>query len=199
MTLRIGCRNATISRAMRKVEYLIDKRKWSPSLIPGPIVLISTNNNAGEPNAAPKSWLSMVSFEPPILMFSGSRGNTTESNILQTGCFAVNFVDSSMADTVFGCLKWHGRERIEKCGFALAPASVIDAPLVDNCRAHLECKLIETKEMGSGFVIFGQIVAASIWDKIMKVEPDKRYELLDQIVFLEDGVWGKVEDIHQID
>jgi len=184
---------------MKKVEYLIDKLEWSPSLIPGPIVLISTNNNAGEPNAAPKSWLSMVSFEPPILMFSGSRGNTTESNILQTGCFAVNFVDSSMAATVFGCLKWHGRERIEKCGFALAPALVIDAPLVDNCRAHLECKLIETKEMGSGFVIFGQIVAASIWDEILKAPADRRYELLDQIVFLEDRIWGTVKNIHQID
>ena len=178
---------------MKKVPYPIDKHQWSPSLIPGPVVLISTYNKDKEPNVAPKSWLSMISFTPPILMFSGTKGNTTEDNIMQTGCFAVNFVDSSLAETVFGCLQWHGRERIEKCAFELADASVIDAPLISNCRAHLECRLTDTKEVGSGFVIFGEIVAASIWDEIMKADPGERYDLLDQVMFLEDGVWGRVE------
>jgi flavin reductase (DIM6/NTAB) family NADH-FMN oxidoreductase RutF len=72
-------------------------------------------------------------------------------------------------------------------------AAKIDAPLIDQCRAHLDCQLLDTKDVGSGFVVFGEIVAASIWDEIMKAEPGKRYELLDQIVFLEDGVWGRVE------
>ena len=178
---------------MKKIPYPIDKQKWSPSLIPGPIVLISTVNKARKPNVAPKSWLQMVSFKPPILMFSGTKGNTTENNIIDTGCFGVNLVDSSMTETAFGCLRWHGRERIEKCGFELVPASKIKAPLVANCRAHLECRLTDTKEVGSGFVIFGEIVASSIWDEIMKAEPDKRYALLDQVMFLEDGVWGRVE------
>ncbi len=135
----------------------------------------------------------MVSFEPPILMFSGSKENTTENNIIETGCFAVNLVDSSIADTVFRCLNWHGRERIEKCGFELVPGSAVDAPLVDNCRAHLECRLTETKEVGSGYVIFGQIVAASIWDEIMKAELGRRYKMLDQVMFLEDGVRGRID------
>ena len=178
---------------MKKSPFPVDKQKWSPSLIPGPIVLVSTQNKDKVPNVAPKSWVQMVSFEPPILMFSGSKGNTTEKNILETGSFAVNFVDSSMAKTVYGCLKWHGEERIEKCGFTPVPASKIGAPLVDECKAHLECRFIDAKEIGTGFVIFGEIVAASILDEILKAEPNKRYELLDQIVFLEDGVWGRVE------
>jgi hypothetical protein len=45
--------------------------------------------------------------------------------------------------------------------------------------------------LSSSVVIFGEIVAASIWDEILKASPDKRYELLDQIVFLEDGIWGE--------
>ncbi len=176
---------------MKKIPFPIDKQRWSPSLIPGPIVLVSTHNKDKVPNVAPKSWVQMVSFEPPILMFSGSKGNTTENNILKTGCFAINFVDSSIAKVVYGCLKWHGEERIEKCGFTLIPASKIESPLVDECKAHLECRLVDTKEVGTGFVIFGEIVAASIWDEILKADPDKRYELLDQIVFLEDGDLGE--------
>lgn len=183
---------------MKKISFPIDKHRWSPSLIPGPIVLVSTYNMDRVPNVAPKSWVQMASFEPPVLMFSGSKGNTTENNILKTECFAVNFVNSLMAKTVYGCLKWHGEERIEKCDFTLVPASKIESPLVDECKAHLECRLVDTKEVGSGFVIFGEIVAASIWDEILKVDLDKRYELLDQILFFENGVYGRSIEANEI-
>ncbi len=177
---------------MRKVDYPIDKNEWHPGLVPGPIVLISTYDLKKNPNIAPKSWLQMVSFEPPILMFSGTKGNTTENNILETGCFGVNFVDSSMASKVFGCIEWFGRERIEKTGLTIFKASRISAPLVNECKAHLECRLFDTKDVGGGLVIFGEIVAASIWGKILGVERERRYELLDQIVFLENGMFARV-------
>ena len=169
---------------MNKVNYPIDKRQWSPSLMPGPIAIISTCNKETGYNIAPKSWLQMVSFEPPILMFSGSKDNTTEKNILENGCFVVNIVDSSLVEKVYKCISFHGKERIEKSGFNLVDASKICAPLVADCKAHLECKFIEAKEIGSGFVIFGEIVAASIWDEILKKDPCERYAFLDQAVYL---------------
>jgi len=183
---------------MKKVDYPIDKKKWHPSLIPGPIVLISTYNSKKEPNIAPKSWLQMVSFEPPILMFSGTKGNTTERNIIATKCFGVNFVDSSMVSKVYGCTKWFGKGRIEKTGLTLIDASKIYAPLVDDCKAHLECRLHSTKEVGTSFVIFGEIVAASIWEEILHVEHEKRYKLLDQIVFLEEGIFSRINKISKV-
>lgn len=184
---------------MNKVAYPIDKRQWHPSLIPGPVVLISTYNAQKEPNIAPKSWLQMVSFQPPMLMFSGQKGNTTEENIAQTGCFTVNFVDSSQIATVCECIKWFGRERIEKTGFRIIEASKINAPLVDQCKAHLECQLHSTQEIGSGLVIFGEIVAASIWGDILQVDGLKRYELLDQALFLEDGVFAPIGNLFRVE
>lgn len=183
---------------MRKVDYPIDKRKWHPSLIPGPVVLISSYNSKKEPNIAPKSWLQMASFDPPILIFSGTKGNTTENNILETNSFGVNFVDSSSASIVYKCVQWFGRERIEKTGFTLIDASKINAPLVDECKAHLECHLHSTKELGDSIIIFGEIVAASIWEKILRVEHEKRYELLDQIVYLEDGIFSRIKKISRV-
>ena len=180
---------------MKKIDFPIDKRKWSPSLIPGPLALISTYNKAREPNVAPKSWIQMVSFEPPILMFSGKRDNATEKNIVETRCFGVNLVDSSMADNVFGCLKWRGMERIEHMGLGLTNGRKIGAPLVDDCRAHLECVLRDTKELGSGFVVFGEIVAASVREDIVNAPPEERYKKLDQILLLEDGVFSRVENV----
>lgn len=176
---------------MKKVDFPIDKHKWSPSLIPGPIVLISTYNK-NTPHIAPKSWLQMVSFDPPIIMFSGTKKNTTEKNIMKNKCFGINFVDSSMVSKVYKCIKWSGQERNEKLGVTFTPGSKVNAPLVNECKAHLECKVCSTKEIGSGFVIFGEIVAASIWENIMKASYKEKYELLDLVEFLEIDLFSKV-------
>lgn len=194
-----GSPDSAGKNAMKKVNYPLDKHFWHPSLIPGPVVLISTYNAEKEPNIAPKSWLQMVSFHPPILMFSGMKENTTEKNILETSCFGINFVDSSMASRVYDCIRWFGGERIEKSGFTITEASKIHAPLIDESKAHLECRLHSTKDIGGAFVVFGEIVAASIWEDIMREpETEKRYELLDQIVFLENGLFSRINKISEV-
>ena len=183
---------------MKKINYSTNKHKWQPSLIPGPIVLISTFNTDKVPNIAPKSWLQMVSFEPSILMFSGSKGNQTENNILETKCFTVNLVDSSIVDSVYKCIQWEGAERIVKSGFKLSDAETINAPIVNNCKAHLECKLIDTKEIGTGFMIFGEIVAVSIDEAVLQADASDRYQLLNQVLFLEDSLYSEINDVRKV-
>lgn len=184
---------------MRKVKYPIDKKEWQPSLIPGPIVLISTYDSERTPNIAPKSWVQMVSSEPPVIMFSGSRLNSTEKNILEHRCFGVNLVDHSMVEKVYESIQWIGKERLEKTGFKFTEATEIQAPLVAESKAHLECKLHRTAEVGSGFVIFGEIVAASIWEEILSARPERRYELLGQTLFLEEGTFTTICDAMRVD
>jgi flavin reductase (DIM6/NTAB) family NADH-FMN oxidoreductase RutF len=183
---------------MKKVDFPIDKRRWHPSLIPGPVALISTYNAHGDPNIAPKSWLQMVSFQPSIIMFSGQKGNTTEKNIEQTECFGVNFIDSTMAPKVWDCVQWFGQERIARSGFTLLKAKNINAPLVVQCRSHLECRLNGIQEMGSSLVVFGQIVNASIWEDILQAQGSRQYELLDQVFFLEDDLAMKTGQIFKV-
>lgn len=182
----------------RKVSYPIDKRQWHPSLIPGPIAFISTVDADGAPNVAPKSWLQMVAFEPPTLMFSGSRDGRTERNALATKCFAANLVDRTLVQKAFACIQWKGEERIQRSGFRLVPASAIRAPLVDDCKAHLECRLVDTKEIGSGFVLFGEIVAASIRDDLLNPEPRARYAGLDQAMYLEEDLYASAGLAHSV-
>jgi flavin reductase (DIM6/NTAB) family NADH-FMN oxidoreductase RutF len=183
---------------MKKVEFPIDKRRWHPSLIPGPVTLISTYNGRKEPNIAPKSWLQMISFEPPMLMFSGQKGKTTEMNIAQHECFAVNFIDSSLAAKTWECIKWSGQERITRSGLTLIKASEIKAPLVAECRAHLECRLRSIQEMGGAMIVFGEIVAASIWEDILRAKGARQYELLDQVLYLEERIASRIGEIFEV-
>ena len=178
---------------MKKVEFPVNKHNWNPSIIPGPIFIVSTYDKDGTPNLAPKSWVQMVSFEPSILMFSGSKGNTTENNILDTKCFALNLVTPTIIDQTVKMIEWFGEERIKKSGFTLEKANMINAPLISESCAHLECQLIETKEIGSGYVIFGEIVNASIWEKLLRSE--NKYADLNQALFLDSKVYSTTGNI----
>lgn len=176
-----------------RVPFPVDKRAWHPSLLPGPLALVTTVDGEGVPNVAPKSFLQMVSFEPPILMFSGQPAGRTERNLLTTGCFGVSLVHGGLAERVFACTAWSGAERIERAGLHLAPADAITAPLVAECRAHLECRLHDTKAVGSALVVFGEIVAASLRADVAAAEPRQRYAALDQALYLEEGLYATVD------
>lgn len=182
---------------MNKTTFPIDKNLWRPSLIPGAVVLVSTVSKNGVPNVAPISWIQMACFKPPVLMLSTSDKSTTAENIIRTKCFGINFVDSKMASRVFGCIKWHGLQRIEKAGFKLVRAKAIKAPLVGECKAHIECRLHSVKKVGA-VIVFGKMVSASIAPEIPRAKRERRYKLLDQILFLENGIYGKISGISRV-
>jgi flavin reductase (DIM6/NTAB) family NADH-FMN oxidoreductase RutF len=175
-----------------RVSFPLDKRQWNPGLIPGPIMLVSTVDGEGCPNVAPKSWVQMVSFEPPLVLFSGQEGGVTERNVRESGCFALNIVDGRLADRAFACIRWRGEERIRRSGFRLVPAEVIAAPLVADCPAHLECRLHESRRAGSALLVIGEIVHVSVSAEIVAAAPLERYRLLDQALFLEPGCYATI-------
>ncbi|MFW9777919.1 MAG: flavin reductase family protein [Candidatus Heimdallarchaeota archaeon] len=182
-----------------KVEYGVNRADWNPNLLVGPVALISTYDENHAPNIAPMSFLSVVSLKPSILMFSGRKKSPTERNILIKKCFGVNIVDSSIGERAYESTRWEGDDRIKKTGFTMTGASKVDAPLIEECRANLECILHGTTQVGSGFVIFGEIVAAHIWEDIINTKDhQKRYELLDPIISLDFGSYSTIGDISKI-
>ncbi len=176
-----------------RVPISPDKHSWQPSLIPGVVTLVTSVDATGVPNLAPKSFVQMVSFDPPMLMFSGQPEGNTEANILATGSFGVSLVHGALTERAFGCIQWQGAERLANAGFTLEPATAIAAPLVAECRAWLECELRDTKQVGGALVVFAEIVAASIRPEIMEQAPRQRYPALDLAMFLEGGLYASVE------
>jgi hypothetical protein len=68
----------------------LDKREWHPSPPIGQIVLVTTLNADGQSNVAPKSWITMAAFDPPMLALGCNLEHWTAQNILRSGEFVVN-------------------------------------------------------------------------------------------------------------
>lgn len=112
-------------------------------LEPGPVVLVSTAR-AGRANIMAMSWHMMLDFEPPLLACVISSSFTFEI-LDQTGECVINIPTVELAEKVVGCGNTSGREldKFQRFGLTPAPASSVQAPLIAECYANLECKVVD--------------------------------------------------------
>lgn len=181
-----------------KIAFPADKADWHPSVLPGPIVLVSTVDRLGEPNIAPKSWISMMAFRGPVLAFGCHRSHATARNAEETGEFVVNFPPEALVERIWAMPGSHGRERIARSGLTLLPARQVAPSLIAECKAHLECKLQAVTRLGAEVVVFGTVVAASIDQDCAGSSLADQYFRLRPVFFLEEGVYGSIDAAKRI-
>jgi flavin reductase (DIM6/NTAB) family NADH-FMN oxidoreductase RutF len=115
-------------------------------LEPGPVVLVTTARK-GKANIMPMSWHTMMEFEPPLVGCVISDRNHTFEMLRATGECVINVPTANLVKKVVACGNACGRtvDKFKKFGLTPAPASVVAAPLIAECYANLECRLVDRK------------------------------------------------------
>ena len=134
---------------------------------PGPVVLLSTNDN-GHPNIMTMSWHTMIEFEPPLIGCVISNRNYTFDILKATKECVINIPAVSLAEKVVGCGNTSGREidKFKTWQLTPVPSSCVNVPLIDECFAHLECKVTDMDLVDKyNFFIFEVIKAWTIPSK----------------------------------
>jgi len=115
-------------------------------LEPGPVVMVTTARK-GQANIMTMSWHMMIDFEPPIVGCVISNRNYTFDILKATKECVINVPTVELAQKVVGVGNTSGREidKFKAFGLTPVPASIVQAPLVDECYANLECKVVDGK------------------------------------------------------
>lgn len=115
-------------------------------LEPGPVVLLTTSRN-GHANVMTQSWHTMIDFEPPLVGLVISNRNDTFNALKATRECAINIPTAKLAKAVVGCGNTSGRKVDKFARFHLTPvaASVVAPPLIDECYANLECRVVDVR------------------------------------------------------
>jgi flavin reductase (DIM6/NTAB) family NADH-FMN oxidoreductase RutF len=118
-------------------------------LEPGPVVLVTTECS-GKANIMTMSWHTMMEFEPPIVGCVISNRNYSFKTLKATKECVINIPTSALAKKVVGCGNASGRRTDKFAAFGLTPmpASRVSPPLIGECYANLECRVIDTKLVG---------------------------------------------------
>ena len=115
-------------------------------LEPGPVVLVTTAHK-GRANIMTLSWQTMMDFEPPLIGMVMSDRNYSFKQLKATKQCAINIPTVELASRVVGCGNTSGRTLDKFAAFGLTPrpAKVIDAPLIAECYANLECRVSDMR------------------------------------------------------
>ena len=115
-------------------------------LEPGPVVLLTTADK-GKPNVMTQSWHLMMEFQPPLVGFIVSNRNYSFRTLKRTKECVINIPTEKLIDAVVGCGNTSGHLIDKFKEYSLTPiaASKVHAPLIKECFASLECKVVNAK------------------------------------------------------
>lgn len=141
-----------------------------------PAIIITTVGKDGSTNAAPYSWFSIVDYNPPQILFSTNMKRDTYRNILETKEFVVNYPDTHLLKQIWITSKHfpYGVSELEKANLTGFLSEKVKPPRIKECRAHVECKVLWTKPIGSSCLVLGEIVSISADGKMEQLEVKDR-------------------------
>ena len=132
-------------------------------LEPGPVVMVTTIHG-DKPNIMTMSWHTMMEFEPPLVGCVMSQ-NDYSFESLRTGkeC-VINIPTEEIARPMVGCGNTSGRnmDKFKKFGLTPVASTLIRPPMIEECYANLECKLIDTKLVPTYNFFILEVVKAHI-------------------------------------
>ena len=175
-----------------KVELKGHREEWSPVPLPEQVVMVTTADAAGEPHVATKTRLTVLSYGPPtVVVFMCRTEYPTASNIDAVGEFVLNIPGDDLVATswVVGIEPSNrGIQLFAENGLSPIPSLQVQVPRIAECRAHLECRVVDTKFFGNETAVFGEVVSVSVnRDIAEKMDPAKKYAGLAPIFYLEAG------------
>ena len=115
-------------------------------LEPGPVVLLTTARK-GHANIMTLSWYMMVEFEPPLIACVVSNANYSFAAIRATKECVIAIPALELAPKVVAIGNCSGRDvdKFKRFGLTPAPAKRVAPPLVAECFANLECRVVDTR------------------------------------------------------
>jgi flavin reductase (DIM6/NTAB) family NADH-FMN oxidoreductase RutF len=93
------------------------------------------------------SWHTMLEFVPPLVgCVVSNRSYSFRAFKLTKEC-VINIPTAELAPAVVGCGNTSGRQldKFEEFGLTAAKASRVGAPLIGECFASLECRVVDTR------------------------------------------------------
>src|ERR1039457_3624977 len=130
-------------------------------LEPGPVVLLATARR-GRANIMTMSWHMMVEFEPPLVACVVSNANHSFAALRVTKECVIAIPPLKLAPKVVQIGNCSGRDvdKFNKFRLTQVLAERVTSPLVAECFANLECKVVNTRLVNTFNIFILEVVKA---------------------------------------
>ena len=159
-------------------------------VVPRPIGWLTTISAAGVVNLAPFSFFSLLSYDPPFVLFSSGThevdGNKKDTvvNVEETGEFVYNMATWTQRHQMnqSAMLVERGVDEMAAAGLGSLPSRIVKPPRVKGSPVHFECRLHQViglpgnKPTSEHHLVIGRVLAVHIDDAALTA--DGRLDIL---------------------
>lgn len=139
-------------------------------LYPTPVLVVSTYDKEGKPNAMTVAWGGVCCSVPPCIAISVRKAPYTYGNLMDKKAFTVNIPSEKYIKEAdyFGMESGKKEDKFAKTGLTPIKSEFVDAPYIDEFPINLECKIIQVTELGLHTQFIGEVINAKIDDTIQE-------------------------------
>lgn len=126
--------------------------------------LVTCCDQAGIANIITIAWLIPASIKPPLLCMSVGPTRYSYGLIRAAEEFVVNVAPYEIARQALFCGRRTGSkvDKFALTGLTPLPAKHVSPPIIEECLAHLECRLEQVIETGDHNLVIGKVLAAYV-------------------------------------
>jgi len=176
--------NATVEKV--EVKAVEGRRNFSDKAVitPLPAIMIATWDEAQTPDVMMAAWGGQCG--PKHITFELSKHKTTD-NIRLKKAFTVSFAtkDDIVQSDYFGTVSGYDvPDKVAKAGFTVTPSPNVDAPIINEYKLTLECKVVTFDEDENGGArVVGEVVNMSADESILDEAGNVDLSKLQPVIF----------------
>lgn len=160
-------------------------QKPKTMMFPAPAVIASAYDEEGNPDCCTLAFATMCSHHPPAVMIAinTTLRRKTLKSILYSKEFSLAFPSvEHMAETDYiGIASGYDTDKLEDVGFTFKDGELVNAPIINELKVSLECRLMHVAEVGSHTQITGEIVNVQAEEDVLDDKGKISYEKLNPL------------------
>lgn len=163
----------------------VDIGKNTP-LYPAPDLIVATYDLEGKPNAMAAAWGGVCASTPPSIAVSVRRERHTFSAIEERKAFTVNIPSERFvaeAD-LFGMVSGSEFDKFAMTGLTATKGTCVNAPTIEEFPISIECKLVQTVEIGSHVQFIGEVLACFVDESCLDQQNRPDPKRVKPIIFM---------------
>ena len=183
-----NAQDSNVDATMETVEVkaVEGRRNFSDKAVitPLPAIMIATWDEAQTPDVMMAAWGGQCG--PKHITFELSKHKTTD-NIRLKKAFTVSFAtkDDIVQSDYFGTVSGYDvPDKVAKAGFTVTPSPNVDAPIINEYKLTLECKVVTFDEDENGGArVVGEVVNMSADESILDEQGNVDLSKLQPVIF----------------
>jgi flavin reductase (DIM6/NTAB) family NADH-FMN oxidoreductase RutF len=152
---------------------------------PTPVWVIGTYDAAGKPNIMTIAWGGICCSQPPCMAVSIRKATYSYGNIVERKAFTINVPSEEHAEKAdyAGMVSGRNQDKFAATGLTPVKAEFVDAPYVKEFPMILECRLLQTVEIGLHTQFIGEVVDVKVDEEVLSDKGLPQIEKIRPFVF----------------